>query len=300
MQNIRSLLRIFLMLYIDIRDLIVHTGRHFSDKTYIGYCIRKQSHMLEKLLKNMQHNSELSKLYGKDIYIDLINNLSVWKIYKYENEKFILWAAKIAEEYKEYLESGSSCPMVGKRIRKKKYINLLSLIKERRSIRNWSGERLSSKHINTIIEAAKWAPSSCNRQTSHFLIVDEEKLIKDISVTVRGGRFFFDKATILIVVLNDSRPYLLPEEKYIIYQDGAAAIENLLLMSHSLGLGTCWGAYTSDTGIIRSERKVRSLLHIPIYFKISGVIALGLPNEKVCDIPRREYHDIVSFNRFSY
>ena len=297
LKRIKGFLRILIMLCIDIRDLYITSGRNYSDEEYVGYQIRKHAHMLEKLLKNLHEKFELSEMYGKNLYIHLQQFLSLWGKENYEKDEFISWAEKIADEYRKKLEYDTSCPMIGKQTRRKKVVDLLLLIKERRSIRTWSGEHLNSKQIEMLIDAAKWAPSSCNRQTSHFLIVDNKTLITNVSVTVRGGRFFFSNAAVLIIVLNDSRPYLLPEEKYIIYQDGAAAIENLLLMAHNLGLGACWGAYTSDTGIILGERKMRKLLNIPTHFKISGIIALGKPGEKVCKIPRRSNQSVVYYNK---
>ncbi len=150
-----------------------------------------------------------------------------------------------------------------------------------------------------LIDAARWAPSSCNRQTLNFLIINNKEIIYKIAETVRGGKSFFKNAPLLIIVLVDFRPYNLPIEKYTIYQDVAAAIQNILLMAHSMGLGACWASYTSDTGMIINERRVRKELNIPNYFKIGGIIAVGEPDERVCNIPRKEVEDIIFINSFN-
>lgn len=141
------------------------------------------------------------------------------------------------------------------------------------------------------------APSSCNRQSLHFIVLNDKDLIFKVGKTVKGGRFF-TSAPILITVLNDIRPYILPEEKYILYQDAAAAIENILIMAQKINLGACWGGYTSDSNQISNENRVRRLLKIPKFFKITGIIALGKPGEQVCIIPRRNIVNITSFNYY--
>jgi nitroreductase len=59
-------------------------------------------------------------------------------------------------------------------------------------------------------------------------------------------------------------------------QDCAAAIENLLLCAHILGLGACWvGVYPNET----SSKRVKDLLLLPSGLVPVAVISLGLPGE---------------------
>lgn len=63
-----------------------------------------------------------------------------------------------------------------------------------------------------------------------------------------------------------------PENKWLIISDGAAAIQNMLLMSCVKGIGSCW------VGSINKNR-VAALLKIPKHLTIFSTIALGYSDE---------------------
>ena len=270
---------------------------NLNDCSFLESYIRKNAHGLEKEIKNLFQGKK-EPFNHKRVYKNLKNSLEKWHKKKYREDKTIRWAEKIMKEYEQHLESGWICNEIEKTSDKVFSINLLKLLKERRSIRVWKNETLNLSEIYQLIDAARWAPSSCNRQTLHFLIIDNKKLISKITETVRGGNPFFLKAPCFIIILIDFRCYNLPLEKYTIYQDAAAAIQNMLLMAHNMGLGACWASYTSDSGMIINERAVRTELNLPKYLKIAGLIAIGKPNEKVCLISRKEIKDLISINSF--
>jgi len=297
-----DLFRIILILnqfFIDIIDIFYRQRflLDLNDHSLLEAYIRKYAHILEKEIKNL-----LPQYFDHEgIYNRLKICLEKWEKGKYPENKTINWAKKIAKEYDKHKKSGWICEEIGKIDKsddKIHPINLLNLLKKRRSIRRWKDRSLKLSEIYQLIDAARWAPSSCNRQTLNFLIINDKEIIYKIAETVRGGKSFFKNAPLFIIVLVDFRPYNLPMEKYTIYQDVAAAIQNILLMAHSMGLGACWASYTSDTGMIINERRVRGELNIPNYFKIGGIIAVGEPNERVCDIPRKEVKDIIFINSF--
>lgn len=61
--------------------------------------------------------------------------------------------------------------------------------------------------------------------------------------------------------------------------DAAAAVQNILLAVHALGLGACWvGAY--------SDEEVAQALDLPKYVKPIAIIPIGYPAEKPSP-PRR-------------
>ena len=106
---------------------------------------------------------------------------------------------------------------------------------------------------------------------------------------------FMDKAPIVIVVLNDSRAYMLPDEQYVLYQDAAAVIQNISLMAERIGLGTCWGTFVSDSGQLLGESKIRKILKVPKFMKFSGILGVGYPDMQVCRINRRDIQESTSW-----
>lgn len=278
-----------------MRTTMRYYDRDFEDQDFYGYKIRMDAHVLEKQLKGL--------FEGNTAILDQMNNISnelETCLKKYNGGDNTTHWERILNEYRKHLDTGWKCTLVGKVDEQDNGSaeKLMHILKSRRSIRHWSGSKVAPEKINLLVDAARWAPSSCNRQAWHFIVIDDERTIAETAKTIGGGREFFDNAPLLLLVVVDLRPYILPKEKYTIYQDAAAAIENLLIMAHSLNLGACWATYTSDSGAIGDEKEMRNMFCLPDHFKITGIIALGEPAESVCLIPRRAINEITSLNRY--
>lgn len=152
-------------------------------------------------------------------------------------------------------------------------------IKNRRSIRNWLSKSIPYKSMERVLEAARWAPSSCNRQSARFLIVnkDEEKqLLVRVS---SGGKGFADLAPSIIVVLSDLSVYNLPYERNLAYVDGALAAQNLMLQAHIEGLGTCYLNWALPNPF--DDKVLYEYFKIPDNMVIIGLIPIGYPDYKI-------------------
>lgn len=263
-----------------------------SDRAFMGYMIRKRAHLLEKQVKGL-YSGQQRRINHALIAEQLERDLAVWVKHNYQEDATIKWARQILGEYK----SGQPCYMIGAAHFSSNGDSVLDMIKNRRSVRRWSHERLADQEIKSLIDAARWAPSSCNRQTWHFMLVDDSDLISRIAESTGGGYPFLVNAPLLIVVLVDVRGYRLPDERFTMYQDAAAAIQNILIMAQYMGLGACWFSYTSHSNI-KKEKEIRQLLGVPDYFRFGGLVAVGRPEEGACVIPRRDLADIVSLNQF--
>ena len=314
------LLFIYRLVYIqkisvlNVKRLFINSFKKSNDKDLIRSEMRHIAHMLEKSLEN-KSNKDISIEKNEKCYHRLGFLISIWKQEYKVLPKDIKWTQKIYNEYTNHRETGWYCILLDKiesKLRgikeiennqgglcKVAEIDLLQLMKGRRSIRSWKPDRITNEEINLLIEAAASAPNSCNRQTNRFIVIQKRKTIGDISRTIKGGRSFFYKAPLRIIVLNDLRSYQFPDELHTPFQDAAAAIENMLLMAYRIGLGACWGSYTSNTLLILNEKKINKMLKIPNYFSISGVVAIGKPNMRVCFIPRPNIEEITNYEVYS-
>ena len=121
-------------------------------------------------------------------------------------------------------------------------------IKGRRSIRIYKKTEVKEDFIRDIIEAATFAPSAKNGQQWRFTVLTGEskdkftdmyrseldKLDFDVGSSY-GSCTMMKKAPVVIVVWNTSKIGWTTEIRSV-----SAAIQNLLLKAHALGLGTCW------------------------------------------------------------
>lgn len=149
-------------------------------------------------------------------------------------------------------------------------MDVLSAIRERRSIRSFLDKEVPEDDIKKIIECGTLAPSAGNLQPWEFVIVRDPRR-KDALAQAAYGQDFIAEAPVAIVVLaNQPRSATVygrrGSELYAI-QDTAAAVQNMLLAACEMGFGTCWvGAFDEDAvgEIVKAEPETKPVAIVPI------------------------------------
>ena len=173
-------------------------------------------------------------------------------------------------------------------------MDVFEAIKTRRSIRAFTEEEVSDEEIEKILDAARWAPSAGNIQPWIFVIVRDPKRKRRLSEAALN-QLFIEEAPVVIVVCADQersgRVYGRRGSDLYCIQDTAAAIQNLLLAAHALGLGACWvGAFNEDA--------VRHVLNIPDGVRPVAIIPMGRPAVKPRAVFKRSLNEIVRYESF--
>lgn len=146
-------------------------------------------------------------------------------------------------------------------------MDLHDAIHIRTSHRSYRQEKPTREVVDAIIDAARFAPSSCNLQLTEYLVVDDPQLIKTLGERVNGK---FTWASAYIFLIYD--PRFTVKRRAAVTSLGAA-MQNILLAATDKGLGTCsMAGFGKDTAI-------KSLLGIPTPYEIAVAIALGFPND---------------------
>lgn len=190
------------------------------------------------------------------------------------------------------------------------YQNLLSLMRERRSIRRFREESLPVGTLERLLEAARWAPSASNRQPFRFMAIEEaatrtrmadlvreavQKSLGNMAEHERGPAAAyaenfvrFETAPLVLAVCFRARNPLaerldLPAEWDVgALSSASAAIMNLLLAAHALGLGACW-----MTGPLLAGPELESLLAVPAGWRLCALVPVGIPAETPAAPTRR-------------
>lgn len=128
-------------------------------------------------------------------------------------------------------------------------MKFLDLVKQRRSVRSFSGRPVEREKIELCLEAARLAPSACNGQPWRFLVFDDPDKKADLGRAACSGIYrnsdFILSAPAVIVALS-LRGKLLPalagrfQGKHYPLIDLGIAAEHLVLQAAELELGTCW------------------------------------------------------------
>jgi nitroreductase len=141
-------------------------------------------------------------------------------------------------------------------------MDALEAIRKRRSVRDYTGDPVPREDLEKIVDAGRWAPSGYNRQPWDFIVITERGTIDQLKVVAQ----WMEKAGAVIAVALD------PSSEFWL-EDGAAAIENMLIASTALGYGSCW--LEGDT--LPLEGKFKSLLNVPEEKRLLTLIPIGVP-----------------------
>jgi nitroreductase len=166
---------------------------------------------------------------------------------------------------------------------------LMTLFKERRSIRRYRPDPVPREVIQQLLEAARWAPSASNRQPWTFIAVQDPATIQEVAkhaayAMVRWAHVA--EAPLLIVLCGDcsSRVY-----RQFLHEDIGLAGAQMMLQAKALGLGTCWVG-----GLDREA--LSAVLRIPDHMELVGLLTVGYPAEEPRPRPRMPLTDLVHYD----
>ncbi len=169
------------------------------------------------------------------------------------------------------------------------------LFVNRWSPRAMTGEILSEKDVNSLFEAARFAPSSMNNQPWRFLISkrDDENWQLFFNLLTEGNQVWCKDASVLIVLIS----------KKTLDKSGKQ------YKTHSLEAGSAWqnlALQASLKNIVShgmggfDYEKAKSALNIPDDYKVEMMIALGKYNKKLSDEKQEKISDRKPLNELVF
>ena len=145
------------------------------------------------------------------------------------------------------------------------------LIKNRRSMRKFTGEEVNQEEVVTLLKAALMSPSSKRSNCWQFIEVDDKETLEKLSHCKEMGAAFLAEAALAIVVMAD------PLASDVWIEDAAIASIMIQLQAEDLGLGSCWVQVRerfTATGMPSGEY-VHEVLDIPLQLQVVSIIAVG-------------------------
>lgn len=115
-------------------------------------------------------------------------------------------------------------------------MDVLEAIFTRKSIRKFTGEPLSQEQLEIILKAGFSAPSAHNYKPSQFVVIRDAKKLEHIAKHHPYGKMA-PNAGCAIIACGDIEKQNV--EGFLV-EDCSAAIENMLLAAHGIGLGAVW------------------------------------------------------------
>ena len=161
-------------------------------------------------------------------------------------------------------------------------MDALEAIRRRRSVRRYTGDPIPREDLEKIVDAGRLAATGNNRQPWDFIVVTDRGMIDQLKVAAG----WMDKAGAIIAVVMD------PSSRWWV-EDGAAAVENMLIASTALGYGSCWlEGYT-----LPREGEFKALLGIPEGRRLLTLVPIGV----LVEWPTREkkpLEEVIHWERY--
>ncbi len=180
-------------------------------------------------------------------------------------------------------------------------LDFYDIVKHRQSTRAYDTNRSVDREIiERILEAARMAPSACNAQPWHFVVVDDpelkDKVADAASARLLGMNHFTKQAPVHIIVVEEKVNLSsgiggIVKDKHFAFLDIGIAAAHLCLAAEAEGLGTCilgWFA----------ENKIKKLLNVPDSKRIVLDIVLGYPAQPLREKKRKDKSEIISYNSY--
>jgi nitroreductase len=148
--------------------------------------------------------------------------------------------------------------------------------------------------LRKIVEAGLKAPSGKNEQTTEFVVIDDNKLLRDIGAMHEMKAM--NEAGAIILCILDREPGAVYEGYNFQIEDCAAAAENMLLAITALGYASVW-----IDGWLRIESradKIAGLIGLPEEKIIRILLPIGVPAEEGPRRKKKTFEQRVSFNSY--
>lgn len=173
-------------------------------------------------------------------------------------------------------------------------MDIFECIRTRRSIRKYKDKPIPWENVVEILQAGKYAPFAGNVFNVKFIVVKKEDKRRAIA-EASTQQYWMQDAPIHIVVVGEpekaERYYGTRGARLYTIQGAAAAIENMLLTAHSLGLGSCWvGAF--------DEEEIRRLCNLPEHVNVQGIVTIGYADENPSPPPKYRIEHVMFFEKW--
>jgi len=199
------------------------------------------------------------------------------------------------------------------------------LIRERRSVRNYTADPVPEQILDKILDAGKYAPTGTNSQNVHYVVLTSPDQIKQLrKMTLRFGDQIFSRVQSwfgslflsliagkkTVEYLNDSLPKVMValeamkrgEDRLFFHApvvmiahaeswdtcssfNCSVALYNCSLMAHTLGLGCCFNGFLVSA--VNHDRKIKRWLNIPADHRCYSAMSLGYPKMKYPGLVQR-------------
>lgn len=152
-------------------------------------------------------------------------------------------------------------------------MELLDVMRKRRSVRSYTSEDINEEKLNKILEAGLLSASGRAIRPWEMIVIRNKDTLCKMAASRDHGAKMLEGANAAVVVIAD-------ETKTDVWtEDCSIVMTNMHLMASSLGVGSCWiqGRLRRSAGEDSTEDYVRKLLGFPENYRLEATLSLGMP-----------------------
>ncbi len=169
---------------------------------------------------------------------------------------------------------------------------LLKQIQQRYSVRSYQPRTVEKEKLETILQAARLAPSARNMQEWRFVVVQDADIRRKLCVAA-NNQAFIGAAPVVIAGCSAISDNVMRCGHLAYPIDLAIAMEHMALQAVEEGLGTCWaGSFYED--------QVKAVLGIPAAVRVVELMALGYPADTLPAKNRVPLEEIACHERWNF
>jgi len=179
-------------------------------------------------------------------------------------------------------------------------MDLMEVIKGRRSIRKYKPDPVSEEVLQKVFEAVRWSPSWANTQCWEVIIVRDPNMKSELANTLTAtnpARSSIAGAPLVVVLCGkkgisgfEKGEAATVKGDWLMFDTGIA-MQNLCLAAHALGLGTV------VVGLF-DHKKVEEILGLPQNVEVVAMTPLGYPAVQRSAPKRKEVSEFVFSERY--
>lgn len=176
---------------------------------------------------------------------------------------------------------------------------ILRSLHERKSVRAYTGRKISEEDVRIIAEAAAQAPTAGNQQLYTILRITDPDKKHRLSISCDDQPFIEEADLVLVFCADCLRWYRAYEEAGITPRkpgegdlllavcDALIAAQNAVVAAQALGIGSC---YIGD--ILENAEIQREILGLPAYVFPAAMLVFGYPTEQQMERPKPRRLDL--------
>jgi nitroreductase len=172
------------------------------------------------------------------------------------------------------------------------------MAKNLKSVRWFIERKVERDVIDRAIDAARFSPSACNRQTYEIRVYDDPEMIATLASLPGGTRGFKENFPCLLVFVGRLQAFPQELDRHLIYIDASLAAMSLVFALESQQVGSC---IINWPDIPEKEIALSRLMGLKPDERVVMMMAAGYPDPKggVCWSQRKPLDEIRSYNVLS-